>query len=474
MSGTALARTTSGGSGLRRFVGLAFCWAVMLLAVPAVAAPRTGAGEPFFPHSGTRAYDVLHYDVQLSYRPDDRRLRATATIEATPTETLSRFSLDLDDLRVTEVLIAGAPVGFSHKHGKLVVDPTAPLEAGRPFVVVVRYGGTPEEITDPDGTTEGWIINEEGAAALGEPSGTASWLPCNNTPRDKASFGFHLTVPTPLKAVANGQLQLVSRSAGQTTFDWSEAQPMAPYLATVDIGPGKLTQSTIAGVPAWLFVDSFDETKEALRSVRALPQIIAFESHAFGPYPFDSAGSIVNEIPADYAALETQTRPTYAYPPDRLTVVHEMAHQWFGDSVSLTRWPDIWLNEGFATWAEWFYAEHQGGPSTTKVFRRLYRTPASDKAFWDPPSGRPGTPEHLFGTSVYVRGGLTLEALRMKVGTATLLTILRGWAERHRYGNATIPDFIALAEEVSGRKLHRFFDTWLYKPGKPRGYAHKR
>jgi aminopeptidase N len=471
MSGIALARTTSGGVGPGRLVRLILCWAVVLLAFPPAAAPRTGGGEPFFPHSGNRGYDVLHYDVQLAYLPDERRLQATATIEATPTETLPRFSLDLDGLRVAEVLVAGAPAGFSRSQGKLAVEPAAPLEVGKPFVVEVRYSGDPEEITDPDGSTEGWILTEEGAAALGEPSGTATWLPCNNTPQDKASFSFRLTVPAQLKAIANGRLQSVSRNDNRKTFAWIEAQPMAPYLATVDIGRGRLMQSTIAGIPAWTFVDSFDETKAALRSVRTLPEIIDFESRFFGPYPFDSAGSIINEIPADYAALETQTRPTYAFPPDRLTVVHEMAHQWFGDSVGLTRWPEIWLNEGFATWAEWFFVERHGGPSAAKVFQRLYRRPASDRGFWEPPSGRPGTPGHLFGTSVYRRGGLTLQALRMKIGTATLLTILRDWTERHRHGNATIPQFTALAEEVSGQDLHAFFNAWLYQRGKPRGYG---
>ena len=198
--------------------------------------------------------------------------------------------------------------------------------------------------------------------------------------------------------------------------------------------------------------------------------IVRFESKVFGPYPFDALGSIVDVVFLGYAALETQTRPIYAGAPGRTTVVHEMAHQWFGDSVSLTRWPEIWLNEGFATWAEWYFAERHGGRSAQRTFARLYRTPASNDPFWNPPSGHPGTARNLFSGSVYVRGAMALQALRTEIGTEALLTLLRRWAAEHRHGNATIPEFIALAEEVSGRSLDAFFNDWLYSRGKPLGY----
>ena len=166
-------------------------------------------------------------------------------------------------------------------------------------------------------------------------------------------------------------------------------------------------------------------------------------------------------------ALENQTRPFYPYVPDVTTVVHETAHQWFGDSVGLKRWPNIWLNEGFATWTQWYYAERHGRRSAREIFRRLYRVPASDSAFWDPPSGHPGTPAHLFGSSVYVRGAMALEALRLKIGTKPMLRLLREWALGHRYGSADIAEFRTLAEGISGQGLRPFFQRWLYRRGKP-------
>lgn len=429
-------------------------------------APAAGAGgEPFFPHSGNRGYDVSSYDLRLNYRPGSGMLRAEATIAATATQGLSRFSLDLDGLTVSAVSVNGAAAKFSRGDGKLKVTPAQRIAPGTPFEVLVAYGGKPRPVVDPDGTSEGWNRTEDGAFAVGEPVGTAGWLPCNNTLTDKAAFSFELTVPANLTAVANGRLESVERGPKLASFAWRESAPMAPYLALVDIGKGKLVRSGAAGLPAWTLVDPHYADHQ--RALRAVPEAIRFFSRVYGPYPFDSAGSVVDYAPELGYALETQTRPIYAFAPDVTTVAHETAHQWFGDSVSIRSWPEIWLNEGLATWSQWYYQEHHGGPTVAKTFDRLYATPASQKKFWNPPSAHPGTPQHLFGYSVYARGGLAVQALRTEIGTAALLETLRRWATEHRHGNATIPQFEALAEEVSGQRLSRFFQRWLDEPGKP-------
>jgi aminopeptidase N len=437
--------------------------AAALLAAGAAAA-QSGSGDPFFPHSGNRGYDVAAYDAHLAYQPASGRLRASVRIEASATQRLSRFSLDLDGLRVTRVTVDGAPAVFSRGKDKLRVVPAAPLGAGEAFTAAVAYQGRPRKVTDPDGSTEGWYRTPDGAVAVGEPVGTAAWLPCNNELGDKAAFSIAVTVPRRLRGVSNGRLLGVSSEGSRRTYRWRELQPMAPYLAVVDIGRGKLIHSTIAGLPSWTLVDP--RLQRASRAaLAALPEIIRFESAAFGPYPFDAAGSIVDVANLEYA-LETQTRPIYAFAPDLATVVHETAHQWFGDSVGLKRWPDIWLNEGFATWAEWYFAEHHGGHSALQTFRRLYRVPASAK-MWEPPSGHPGQAKNLFAPSTYIRGGMALEALRLRVGTPKMLRILRGWATAHRYGNGDIRQFIDLAEQVSGRHLGPLFQRWLFQRGKP-------
>jgi aminopeptidase N len=147
-----------------------------------------------------------------------------------------------------------------------------------------------------------------------------------------------------------------------------------------------------------------------------------------------------------------------------------MAHQWYGNSVTLSSWRDIWLNEGFATFAEWLYLEDHGGPSARRIFDDYYEMPNRNDELWRPPPGNPGGPKHLFSDSIYTRGGMTLQALREKVGNAVFFRILRAWASENAYGNVTTQDFVALAERESGQELDEFFRIWLYEPEKPRDW----
>jgi aminopeptidase N len=187
----------------------------------------------------------------------------------------------------------------------------------------------------------------------------------------------------------------------------------------------------------------------------------------WGPYPFGDAGAIVDVAPTVGYALESQTKPNFPLPPDPVTLAHELAHQWFGDSVSLEQWQDIWLNEGFATWAEWAFDERKNGGSTTGAqYAATYAKPATD-AFWKTPPAAPATGADIFGTPVYQRGAATLEALRQIVGEPVFLEILRTWVASHRHGTATTPQFIALSEQVSGKELSAFFQDWLYDADKP-------
>ena len=265
--------------------------------------------------------------------------------------------------------------------------------------------------------------------------------------------------------MANGVLESQTTAGGRTTFVWRATTPMAPYLATATLGRFDLTQYTLpSGIPAYVAVDPTLPTGNVLRK---LPDIVDFYSSIYGPYPFEAVGAIVDDAPDVGYSLETQTKPVFYRMPDEATLAHELSHMWYGDSVTLTEWPDIWLHEGFATWSEWIWSEHLGHRSAHQWFNTLYNTPAQDTRFWTPPPGDPGSPPYLFNGTIYDRGAMTLQALREKIGDDDFFQILRRWATEQRYGNVTTPQFVALAEQVSGMQLDHFFDVWLYQPAKP-------
>lgn len=471
---------------LKRAIPAALVASALLVGAAAAqpGSDEAGLGDPFFPGAGNGGYEVGHYDIRLDYAPPPRRggagrLRSSSVvIDATALRRLPSFNLDLIGLRVESVRVGGRRASFERDGSELRIVPLVALAAGQRFTATVRYRGRPRPITDPDGSEEGWFPTASGGAvAVGEPLGTASWLPCNNHPSDKATFSFRIAVPAArdplLRAVANGRLAGVAARGGQAVWHWVERQPMAAYLATVAIDDFEISKRRAGRVPAWFALDSAWLRKGAgvrallRRGMRAVPSIQRFLGSFFGPYPFGSTGATVVGGPGaglDYA-LETQTRPTYPTPPTRNMIVHELAHQWFGNSVTPSSWADIWLNEGFATFSEWLYRERHGGPSARAVYRSLLRRPA-DESFWSPPPGRIGGPEHLFAGSVYVRGAMTLEALRLEVGDRVFFALLREWATANRYGNVDTAGFIALAERRAGRPLDRLFQRWLYEPGK--------
>jgi len=445
-------------------------FAVLVVPPPAALAAEftpgsAGLGDPFFPLAGNGGYDVAHYSLVFSYDPATRHFDGTATITAMATQNLSRFDLDLRGFDIDRLTVNGAAASFTRAGQELVITPGAGLPTGATFTVVVGYAGIPSVVTDPDGSIEGWVPTDDGAFVVGEPQGSPAWYPANDNPRDKATYQFTATVPAGITVMANGLLDSRSTAGGRTTWVWRATSPMAPYLATATLGRFDLTQYTApGGIPAYVAVDPTLSTGNVLRK---LPDIVDFYASIYGPYPFEAVGAIVDDASSVGYSLETQTKPVFDRMPDEATLAHELSHMWYGDSVTLTSWPDIWLHEGFATWSEWIWSEHTGRKSAHNYFKTLYNTPAQDTAFWTPPPGDPGSPEFMFNGTIYNRGGMTLQALREKIGDGAFFEIMRRWAAEHRHGNVTTPQFIALAEQVSGMQLDHFFDVWLYQPDKP-------
>jgi aminopeptidase N len=435
---------------------------------PHAAPGATSAGDPLLPGGGNGGYDVQHYDLDLRITPGGRpTLAGTATITANATQALSRFDLDLTGLDVGKVTVGGVPAAYTRTPGKLVVTPPKPIARGR-FTVGVAYSGTPREINDGALGKYGWIRTGDGIFVGDEPDGAHTWFPGNDHPSDKATFGFRITVPSALTAVANGRLTGTTRSGESVTYSWQARDPMATYLAMVDVGRFKVRSGrTPGGVPVYVAVDPSVDAGGLDTLYDQTVKVTDAWAKLFGPYPFDSTGAVVDDAPVQFA-LETQTRPEYvaAMAAIPTVVAHELSHQWFGDSVTVTQWSDIWLNEGFATYAEWMWGEREDPRDTVQhQFDSRYAQARSDD-LWKVPPAAPGS-TGLFGRSVYERGAMTLHALREKVGDQRFFAILRSWTAEHRYGNATTPQFVALAQRVSGMDLHRLFQAWLYDRGRP-------
>ena len=451
--------------------------AVLLLAVtasPALAtryvAGSSGSGDPYFPLAGNGGYDALHYALDIEYTAETKRFDGDALVTARATEDLHRFNLDLRDfLAVESVEVNGKRAHFEHSGQELSISPRPKLKDGDEFTVQVVYGGTQEEIVDPDHSVEGWVPTADGAYVVNEPQGSPGWYPVNDSPKDKATFDIVVTVPAGRTVMANGELVSQTTQGGKTTWHWRELTPMAPYLATATNGT---FQTNFYTLPSGLLMyDAVDPTisNPALATTRfgAQGEVIGFFSDLYGNYPYTSGGGIADNAGFVGYALESQTRANYPGVPGAGTIVHEIAHQWFGNAVTPEVWPDIWLNEGFARFSEWIYTEKHGGATAQSRFDTFYAR-APSHPFWAVAPGDVGGPENLFASQVYDRGAMTLQALRQKIANDdTFFAILRTWYAENRNGNASTADFVEVSERVSGLELSNFFDVWLYQVGKP-------
>ncbi|MFD7921646.1 M1 family metallopeptidase [Streptomyces sp. NPDC059740] len=451
----------------------------LLLAAPAFAAtPEPGApgmGDPYYPDYGNGGYDVSHYDLRLAYQPKTDQLDGTATLTATTTQDLSRFDLDFA-LDVSSVLVDGHRAAFARSGDhELQITPAQPLAKGQEITVVVRYSGVPSSV-QAEGFTS-WQRTPDGGVAANEPESAWWWFPSNDHPRDKATYDVSVTVPDGTQAISNGTLQSTSSQLGRTRYNWREDKPQATYLATLAVGRFDITTGkTDSGIPVTNAVskDLGANTGAAKASVGRTSEIIDWESTLFGPYPFSAVGGYVPNVPTHYA-VETQTRPFYspaqfADGANPSVIVHELAHQWFGDCVSVENWRDIWVNEGFATYAQWLWSEKEGEGSARDLAAYTYAQHPADDAFWTVKPGDPGA-DKQFDDAVYDRGAMALQALRQKTGDKVFFKILRSWTTERRYGNGSVQDFRRLASRVSGKDLGRLFTDWLFTPARPKAPA---
>ncbi|MGX2993635.1 M1 family metallopeptidase [Streptomyces sp. JNUCC 64] len=408
---------------------------------------------------------MRHYEIALDYRPGPNRLSGTALISATAGPApLTALQLNLNDFRVGRVHVDGDRPRWTHRDGRLRLRPAEPPRAGADFTVEVHWSGNPRPVSSPWGGL-GWEELTDGALVASQPIGAPSWFPCNDRPADKASYRVAVTVPSPYTVVLGGRLTARTTRSSTTTWVYEQPAPTSSYLIGLALGrfrtvrlgdPDRGVPQTGHLPPRLLPAFSRDFARQ--------PRMMELFTALFGPYPFGEYAVVIADeeldVPVEAQGLSLfGTNHVDGKRGSERLVAHELAHQWFGNSVSIADWRHIWLNEGLAKYAEWLWSEHSGGRTTTQLALTAHRTLASrprDLRIADP--GR----RHMFDDRLYERGGLTVHALRRALGDEAFFRMLRGWAARHRDGAVSTAAFAAHTARYAGRPLDDLFAAWVY------------
>jgi aminopeptidase N len=426
--------------------------------------------DPYLPNTGNFGYRISRYELAIEYKMESNRLAGTAVITAVTLASLRSFTLDLSDaMTVSKVDVNGRrPAKYRCAAGKLNITLASPVPAGAALTITVRYGGNPRPIQSAWGPV-GFEELSEGVLVAGQPNGAASWFPCDDHPSSKASYRIQISTDSPYRAVANGELVSRKTRAGQTTWTYELAEPTSTYLITLQIGryeSVRLAKSPVplyAALPARL-IDNFEH------DFARQSQMMKLFTRLFGPYPLSTGYTVVItddelEIPLEaqgisiFGANHCDGRRS----AERL-IAHEMAHQWFGNSVTVRRWRDIWLHEGFACYAEWLWAEESGWRSADELavhYHQKLQGRPQDLLLSDP------GPQEMFDDRVYKRGALTLHVLRRNIGDENFFALLRDWTTRYRHSTAVTDDFTGLAANYAEQSLRGLWAAWLYSTRLP-------
>ena len=427
-------------------------------------------GDPYIPELGNTGYDVRLYNLAFDIAPALKVITATAIISATSTlDDLGRISLDFEGFQTDQVSLNGDSVPYYRSQNKLYVDLPHPFAKDEKLKVQINYHGemkpqyTPYISAFQIGFSQ---PKEDRLFVFAEPDGARAWFPSNDHPLDKAAFRMEVTVPAGLTAVSNGDLIATQSKGNKTTYSWYEEDPMATYLATLAVGPYEQIDTEPFGNTQLRYYVFMDDPL-AKKFVQMTPQILQFLTDLIGPYPFDEFGYV--EVIAPGLAMETQTMvmvdQSILDGDPSSTLVHEAAHHWFGDSVSLGTWAEIWLNEGFAQYIQVLWDIKHGANLQTllgEYEQGILNREHEESAPLDQPSKY-----HMFGTNTYIKGAWILYMLNQELGDELFFKIIRTYYQRYAGGNATTADFKAVAEEVSGKVLNTFFEQWVESSGNP-------
>ncbi len=425
--------------------------------------------DSVYPEYGDPLVDALHYDLDLTWTPDDDLLEATETLRFRATGNAKRFQLDFaDTFDIDGLTVDGEPVPFEHDGKDLVV--ATPVRADHRYVVQLTYAGTPEAWPAPTNRPDfaqgiGWnITTDHSTWTLQEPYGAFTWYAVNDQPADKALYDFSLTVPDPWTGVANGELTATTEEEGQRTTTWHLAEPASSYLVTVAFDDYTATElESTSGVPITIWVPT--DEPAAIGEADYAPEAMDWLEELLGPYPFDTFGIVI--VDAEFG-METQTMVTLgdtSYSTSAEVIVHEVAHQWYGDTVSPNDWRDVWMNEGMATYLQLMWQAEEYGGSIDDQMDSIAGAEASDRRYAGPPADYD---EDLFGNgNIYYGPALMWHELRERIGDEKFFEVARRWPESQENEASGREEYWAWIEKETGEELTAFFEAWLLAPRSP-------
>lgn len=428
---------------------------------------RDAGADSYVPGHGDTVFDAVHYDLTLTYDVDGNRLTGTARIECVAREDLDELSFDLFHLNVSKVTLDGHSTKHRVRRGKVVLRPDRGMPKGQKFSVSVRYSGHPAPVRTRHLGAAGWEELKDGSIVAAQPHGAPSWFPCNDRPSNKATYRISVSAPAGYRVVSNGVLNRRRVRSGSATWVYDQDEPMATYLAAVHVGRYEIRSfdgpvSTFAVLPRRLL-------RRYGVAFGRQPEMVKAFSDLFGPYPFPSYTVVITDDDLEMP-LEAQGLATFGanflkpgWDAERL-VAHELAHQWFGNSLTLRHWKDIWLHEGFACYAEWLWSERSGGPSAHEhaVGHHARLTGLKQDLLLSDPG-----PELMFDDRVYKRGALLLHALRLTLGDDCFFEVLRGWAQTHAHSTINTDALVEFVNAQATIDVSALFEDWLNREALP-------
>jgi aminopeptidase N len=437
------------------------------------AALSTPAEDTLYPDVGQPGVDALHYDLDLSWDAKHETLTGNETLLFRATTTSSQLQLDLArQLSVSHVWLDGASVTFDHPAKDLVVH--AAVSSGDRHVLQLSYSGVPEPVVAPtdrgDFTTTGWTTTADGSVwTMQEPYGAYSWYAVDDHPSDKAFYDFTIDAPGLMVGVANGELRSRKSAGGRTVTRWRMPEPAASYLVTIAIGHYTETKDTGPhGLPITYWTPA--DQPGLVKGLRYTPQAIAYLESKAGRYPFPTLGVLL--VPS-LSAMETQSMVTLGigdYTLSRDVLVHELAHQWYGDDVTPNDWSDLWMSEGMATYlAEVNWSSDHTAYSQRSILQGFAARAGWIRRMWGPPAAYHA--ESFGEGSVYFIPALMWDTIRQRLGDDEFWRLVAAWPHAHRFTSQGRDVMAAWWSRKSGRDLKPLFDRWLLGPAEPAWHA---